>query len=334
MVGIAFIEKMLDLDKDAGQYFIRTCGEESHLAYNRVGLTEYFQVRNSILRNGQGSQAHSLPPAQHRNVSDLYLQSPDWYAAQLPDRFAYSTGEKVIEIDPANKNVHTSKGNTYQYDILVLATGSNGSLPPYVSPESAAETKGVFVYRNVADLEAIMDYADQAEVTRASVVGGGLLGLEAAKAVYDLPTVPTVNILIRQQYPLNRQLDAAAGELVLNKIEDMGVEVLTGCEPQALTTNDGVFTGFEFADGSRMESDMVIYGIGISPRDELARSAGIQVCRRGGIEVDDFLRTSAPDVYAIGECASWRGNVYGLVSSLPHLSFPGQTGSLTLTLLA
>ncbi|GAA5984125.1 hypothetical protein JCM10908_006060 [Rhodotorula pacifica] len=292
MVGIAFVEKMLDLDKEAGQYFIRTCGEESHLAYNRVGLTEYFQ---------------------HRNVSDLYLQSPDWYSAQLPDRFAYSTGERVIEIDAVHKNVHTSKGNTYQYDILVLATGSNGALPPYISPESAAETKGVFVYRNVADLEAIMDYADKPEVTRASVVGGGLLGLEAAKAVYDLPTVPTVNILIRQQYPLNRQLDAAAGELVLNKIEDMGVEVLTGCEPQAITTKDGVFDGFEFADGSRLESDMVIYGIGISPRDELAKSAGIKVSSRGGIEVDDFLRTSAEDVYAIGECASWRGNVFGLI---------------------
>lgn len=192
MVGMAFIEKMLDLDKDVGRYFLRTCGEEDHLgallelsppvepadrprssrtAYNRVGLTEYFQ---------------------HRNVSDLYLNSPSWYASQLPDRFAFSTGEKVIEIDPLNKNVFTSKGNVYQcapvfacfaartdvlfrrYDILVLATGSNGALPPYVSSAQAAETKGVFVYRNVSDLEAIMDYADKPEITRASVVGGGV----------------------------------------------------------------------------------------------------------------------------------------------------------------
>ncbi|BGO91811.1 hypothetical protein NBRC10512_007608 [Rhodotorula toruloides] len=297
MVGMAFIEKMLDLDKDVGRYFLRTCGEEDHLAYNRVGLTEYFQ---------------------HRNVSDLYLNSPSWYASQLPDRFAFSTGEKVIEIDPLNKNVFTSKGNVYQYDILVLATGSNGALPPYISPAQAAETKGVFVYRNVSDLEAIMDYADKPEITRASVVGGGLLGLEAAKAVYDLPTIPDVNILIRQNYPLNRQLDASAGEMVLHEIEKLGVKVLTGCEPKAITTEtneagDKVFTGFQLANDETLESDLVIYGIGISPRDELAAAAGIKVASRGGIEVGDDLMTSARDVYAIGECASWQGNTYGLI---------------------
>ncbi|TNY23557.1 NADPH nitrite reductase [Rhodotorula diobovata] len=296
MVGMAFIEKMLDLDKDSGRYFVRTCGEEPHLAYNRVALTDYWE---------------------HRDVSSLFLQSPAWYADQLPDRFAFSTGERVTEIDPVHKNVFTSKGNTYQYDILVIATGSNGALPPYVSPEQAARTKGVFVYRSIADLEAIMDFADRKEVTRASVVGGGLLGLEAAKAVYDLPSVPDVNILIRQNYPLNRQLDAAAGELVLHKIQGMGVKVFTSCEPTAITTEERggeqVFTGFELSDGERIESDMVIYGIGISPRDELAAAAGIKVAPRGGIDVGDDLMTSAQDVFAIGECASWRGNTYGLI---------------------
>ncbi|GAA5833254.1 hypothetical protein JCM9279_001468 [Rhodotorula babjevae] len=296
MVGMAFIEKMLDLDKDQGRYFIRTCGEEEHLAYNRVGLTEFFQ---------------------HRSVSDLFLQSPSWYAEQLPDRFAFSTGERVTEIDPVHKNVYTSKGNVYQYDLLVMATGSSGALPPYVSPQQAAQTKGVFVYRSIADLEAIMSFAERPEVTRASVVGGGLLGLEAAKAAYDLPTLPDVNILIRQNYPLNRQLDAAAGELVLHKIEDMGVKVFTGCEPKAIMTveRDGeqVFAGFELSDGEKIESDLVIYGIGISPRDELAAAAGIKVAPRGGIDVNDDLMTSAQDVYALGECASWRGNTYGLI---------------------
>lgn len=201
-----------------------------------------------------------------------------------------------------------------------MATGSNGALPPYVSAEEASRTKGVFVYRNVADLEAIMDYADLPHINRASVVGGGLLGLEAAKAVYDLPTIPDVNMIIRQGYPLNRQLDAAAGELVLNKIEAMGVQVLTGCEPKALLTKvdehgDRVFAGFELGDGETLESDLVIYGIGISPRDELAASAGIEVARRGGIEVGDDLMTSAQDVYAIGECASWQGNVRAILLS-------------------
>ncbi|GAA6042045.1 hypothetical protein JCM8097_004077 [Rhodosporidiobolus ruineniae] len=297
MVGMAFIEKMLDLDKDDGRYFIQTCGEEDYIAYNRVGLTEFFE---------------------HRNIEDLYLNKPSWYQAQMPERFGFSVGERVVEVDPVHKTVYTSKGNVYQYDILVLATGSNGALPPYVSPEQAASTKGVFVYRNIADLLAIMDYSERADVNRASVVGGGLLGLEAAKAVYDLkPAISDVNILIRQNYPLNRQLDAAAGELVLHKIEEMGVSVLTGCEPKKLVTKevDGeqVFAGFELGDGEKIESDLVIYGIGISPRDELASTAGIKVARRGGIEVDDFLMTSAQDVYAIGECASWQGNTYGLI---------------------
>ncbi|GAA5857736.1 hypothetical protein JCM1840_000889 [Sporobolomyces johnsonii] len=295
MVGIAFIEKLLNLDEE-GRYFIRTCGEEDHLAYNRVGLTEYFQ---------------------HRNVEDLYLNSPSWYAEQLPNRFAFSIGEQVVEIDHVNKNVSTSKGNTYQYDILVLATGSGGSLPPYVSQDQAATTKGVFVYRNVADLEAIMDYADRPDVSRASVVGGGLLGLEAAKAVYDLPTIPDVSILIRQLYPLNRQLDASAGELVLHKVEGMGVKVHTACEPKAIKTKEVEgeqrFCGFELQDGETLESDMVIYGIGIKPRDELAATAGIKVSPRGGIEVGDDLMTSVQDVFAIGECASWQGNTYGLI---------------------
>ncbi|GAA5913645.1 uncharacterized protein JCM6883_004036 [Sporobolomyces salmoneus] len=289
MTGIAFIEKMLKLDEN-DEYFVRTCGEESHYAYNRVGLTEYFE---------------------HRNVTDLYLQPATFYADQSPEKFAFSTGEKVVEIDQVNKTVLTSKGNVYQYDILVLATGSNGALPPYVPKESPP--KGIFVYRNIADLESIIEYAEQDYVQRASVVGGGLLGLEAAKAVYDLPTIPSVEILIRQNFPLNRQIDATAGELVLNKIEGMGVKVHVACEPTALIVEDGRFAGFEFADGQKLKSDIVVYGIGISPRDELAKTAGIKCSSRGGIEVDDSLMTSAQDVYAIGECASWKNNTFGLI---------------------
>jgi nitrite reductase (NAD(P)H) len=168
MVGMAIIEKILDLDKDAGRYFIRTCGEEDHLAYNRVGLTEFFEVRLLSLslfnlpvlasRNSGTDRffLHLFRRFQHRNIEDLYLNKPSWYAEQLPDRFAFSVGEKVIEIDTKNKNVFTSKGNTYQYDILILSTGSNGALPPYLPYEEAEKTKGVFVYRNVADLLSIV----------------------------------------------------------------------------------------------------------------------------------------------------------------------------------
>ncbi|WVW80433.1 nitrite reductase [NAD(P)H], large subunit [Kwoniella bestiolae CBS 10118] len=295
MVGIAFIEKMLTLDV-AGKYFIRTCGEEPVVAYNRVGLTEYFQ---------------------HRNIEDLYLNDVSWYAKQNPEHFAFHIGEQVTHIDSENKVVKTSKSNEFKYDILVLATGSVASLPPYMTTERAKTVKGVFVYRSIADLEAIIKYGERPEVKRASVIGGGLLGLEAAKAVYDMK-VPEVSILIRQDYPLNRQLDSSAGELVLKKIEKMGVEVKTRCEPSSILTRtddqgDETFEGFNVKD-EKIESDMVIFAIGIQPRDDLARSSGIEIEPKGGIKVGDDLQTSAKGVYAIGECASWRGNFYGLIA--------------------
>lgn len=121
MVGIAFIEKILDSDAQDRRFRVITCGEEQHLAYNRVGLTEYFQ---------------------HRNVESLYLNDPSWYAAQEPDRFAFHVGEQVTSIDPKAKTVSTSKRNTFDYDILVMATGSGAGLPPYVSVERAEKTKG------------------------------------------------------------------------------------------------------------------------------------------------------------------------------------------------
>lgn len=121
-------------------------------------------------------------------MEKLYLNPPSWYAAQQPDRFRYYLGETVIAISPNEHIVHTDKGRSFKYCKCVIATGSNASLPPYTSPESVAGTNGVFVYRNIADLNAIISYAEKEAVTRAVVVGGGLLGLEAAKAVYDLST--------------------------------------------------------------------------------------------------------------------------------------------------
>jgi nitrite reductase (NAD(P)H) len=138
-----------------------------------------------------------------------------------------------------------------------------------------------------------------------------LLGLEAAKAVYDMSM--KVSILIRQSYPLNRQLDASAGELVLKKIEGMGVEVKTRYSPDGIVTEkdaDGVETFKGFRKGDEVvDSDMVVFAIGIKPRDDLAVTSGIKTAEGGGIEVGDDLQSSADGVFAIGECASWRGNV-------------------------
>ena len=132
--------------------------------------------------------------------------------------------------------------------------------------------------------------------------------------MYDIPAIPDVSILIRQDYPLNRQLDASAGPLVLKKIEDMGVKVLTQCAPTDIITRvddetrEEVFAGFRVGD-STIDADLVIFAIGIKPRDDLAAISGIKCAPRGGIEVGDDLMTSAESIYAVGECASWRGNV-------------------------
>ncbi|TCD62454.1 hypothetical protein EIP91_006881 [Steccherinum ochraceum] len=294
MVGIAFVEKVLNLD-DAGRYRIVTCGEEIHLAYNRVALTEYFQ---------------------HRSIEKLYLNPPEWYASQSPDRFTFHTSETVLSINSSEHTVTTSN-RTIPYDYCILATGSEAALPVYVDPK----IKGVFVYRNIADLEGLLAYASAGRGLngKVAVIGGGLLGLEAAKAAYDLDTVSKVTIVNRRGYPLSRQLDAHGGEIVLRRIEAMGVEVLTNASPSGLITaqdGDGMYlTGLTMQDGSTLDCEIMIFAVGITPRDDLARASGIQCLASGkhGIVVNDHLETSAPDVYAIGECASWKGETYGLI---------------------
>ncbi|KZT68487.1 nitrite reductase [Daedalea quercina L-15889] len=291
MVGIAFIEKLLNLDA-ACKYRIVTCGEETHLAYNRVALTEYFQ---------------------HRSVEKLYLNSPDWYAKQDPDRFSFYVGETVTKIDTDAHVVVTDKGREVEYDYCVIATGSEATLPGNVSKT----TPGLFVYRNVADMDSLLAYSEKDGVksTKAAVLGAGLLGLEAAKAVYDLNTIKDVTIIHRQAYPLSRQLDNHGGEIVRRRIEAMGVTFLGSISVQSVITSDsGVLNGLELTDGTVVPCDIAVVAIGITPRGDLARASGITCTERHGIVVDDSLRTSAPDVFAIGECASWRNNTYGLIA--------------------
>ncbi|KAG1862042.1 hypothetical protein DFJ58DRAFT_715324 [Suillus subalutaceus] len=285
---------MLLLD-EAKRYRLVTCGEESHLAYNRVALTDYFQ---------------------HRSVEKLYLNQVEWYAQQDPERFLFHTGEQATSLDTVAHSVITSKGRKISYDYCVLATGSESTLPPYVSPVRAERARGLFVYRNISDLDEILSYSEQEHVKggRAVVVGGGLIGLEVAKAVFDLETISEVVIINRQVFPLSRQLDDEGGEIVLRRIEAMGVRVLTRTTVKDIITSDGVLTGLNLSDDQYLKAEMVIHAIGITPRDNLARQAGLKCAEKGGIVINDLLQTSAQDVYAIGECASWKGNTYGLIA--------------------
>ncbi|KAF5373008.1 hypothetical protein D9758_001490 [Tetrapyrgos nigripes] len=290
MVGIAFIEKLLNLDEKR-RYRIVTCGEENHLAYNRVALTDYFQ---------------------HRSIEKLYLNPVEWYSQQDPKNFEFHIGETCTQIDAEAHTVITDKGRRVKYDYCVVASGSNASLPPYTK----LSVPGVFVYRNISDINGLISYANAAQKPlKAVVIGGGLLGLEAAKAVHELDNVDHVSIVIRSGFPLSRQLDDHGGEIVLKRIQEMNVDVLTHASVKALCEKeDGSCKGLEMQGGDFLECDILVLAIGIIPRDELARASGIQCSEKGGILVDDTLLTSAKDVYAIGECASWSGHTYGLIA--------------------
>ncbi|KAH0538787.1 hypothetical protein FGG08_004619 [Glutinoglossum americanum] len=294
MVAISFIEKLTKLDARRQEYDIVVIGEEPHVAYNRVGLTSYFQ---------------------HRRVEDLYLNPEEWYSGFADGSLRYHLNTRVTEIHPESKALTTSNGDTVSYDILVLATGSDAVLPQHTPGYDA---NGVFVYRTIADLENLISFAAKVKGSNGVVVGGGLLGLEAAKAMMDLEEFGSVKLIERNRWVLSRQLDSDAGTLVLEEIRALGLDVLLSKRVGRINTdgrNDVV--GVTFEDGESMDCRCICFAeqIGIKPRDELARNAGIKCADRGGgIVVDQNLETSTPDIYAIGECASWQNQTFGLIA--------------------
>jgi nitrite reductase (NADH) large subunit len=280
MVGHRFCERLVanDVDRD---YQIVTFCEEPRPAYDRVNLTKYFT---------------------YRDPEPLMLARNEWYSDNGITLFV---GDKATAINRERRVVRSERGREIPYDLVVLATGS----APFVPPIPGVDKKGVFVYRTIENLERIIAYAQQAE--RAAVVGGGLLGLEAAKAVYDLSLETHVVEFAPRLMP--RQVDEAGSQLLVCKIEDLGVRVHLNKNTKAILGNSKV-EGMEFADCGRIDVDMVVISAGIKPRDELARACGLAVGPRGGVVVDDFLQTSDPDIFAIGEIALHRGMIYGLVA--------------------
>ncbi len=284
MVGFKFCEKLLS-KSNPHSFRLTVFGEEPRPAYDRVHLSSYF--------SGASGEALALAPA-------------DWY---LDNDIDLHTGELVVGIDRLRKRVTTAHGRTVTYDKLVLATGSAAFVPAI----PGTEKDGVFVYRTIEDLEAIRTYA--AGARRAAVIGGGLLGLEAAKAALDLGLEAHVVEFAPRLMP--RQLDEAGSRVLQSKLEALGIGVHLGKNTAAIEGGmnmSGGITGMRFTDGTTLPVDMVIISAGIKPRDELAARAGLAVGPRGGIVVDDLLRTADPDIYAVGECALHRGMVYGLVA--------------------
>lgn len=280
MVGHRFCERLIACD-ERKDYAIVTFCEEPRAAYNRVNLTKFFE---------------------YRAASPLMLASPEWYREQ---GIALFIGDRATEIDRERRLVRSREGREFHYDSVVLATGSSAFVPPIAGVEKA----GVFVYRTIEDLEGILAYAQ--DVRSAAVIGGGLLGLEAAKATVDLG-LPT-HIVEASPRLMPRQLDDAGSRLLVGKIEELGVRVHLGKPPKEIAGN-GKVEGLVFGDGQRLEVEMVIVAAGIRPRDELARSSGLRVGDRGGVIVDDLLRTSDPRIFAIGEVALHRNTIHGLVA--------------------
>ncbi|KAI4191630.1 MAG: hypothetical protein LQ346_004692 [Caloplaca aetnensis] len=292
MVGIAFIEKLIKMDAKRKEYDVVVIGEEPHLAYNRVGLTSFFQ---------------------HRKVENLYLNQKEWYSGMPEGTLNYHLNTMVTEIHPSDRVVSTSTGATVPYDILVLATGSDALLPRHTPGHDA---KGVFVYRTVEDLEKLIKFSETCAGSTGAVVGGGLLGLEAAKAMMDLESFGKVKLIERNRWVLSRQLDGDAGGMVVDLVRQLGLDVLLSKRVGKVEVDDdNAVKGIVFEDGERMDCRCLMFAIGIKARDELARRAGIKCADRGGgIVVDPSLMTSEKDIYAIGECASWEDQTFGLIA--------------------
>ncbi|RHX95068.1 nitrite reductase (NAD(P)H) [Leptospira yasudae] len=280
MVGHRLAEKLVEFG-GIEKFDILIFGEEPRRAYDRVHLSEYFA---------------------NRSVDPLYLSKEDWYSKNGID---LHLKEKVTSVDPVSQKVETSSGAVYSFDKLVFATGS----APFVPTFEGIDKKGVFVYRTIEDLEEILEYGKS--VKTAAVLGGGLLGLEAAKALVDMNLKTDVVEFAPRLMP--RQLDEAGSSILRSKIEELGVSILLEKNTKR-AIGETAFAGLEFQDGSILETEMLVVSAGIRPRDELAKNAGIAVGERGGIQVNDLLETSANGIYSIGECALHKGMIYGLVA--------------------
>jgi nitrite reductase (NADH) large subunit len=269
----------------AGTWKIVVLAEEARPAYDRVGLTSYV--------DGWDPAKLALPGADYAGDDQVELR----------------LGDAVVSIDRARRTVTTRAGFEQHYDALVLATGSR----PFVPPVKGHDLPGVFVYRTIEDLDAIRAAAGKPGRGRRSalVIGGGLLGLEAAKALRDMGLSPHVVEMGPRLMPL--QIDEGGGGLLRRLITGLDVTVHTGTSTEAIEA-DGDRLFVRLGNGTELDLDLVVFSAGIRPRDELARESGLDVGARGGIAVDLSCRTADENIYAIGECAAVDGRVYGIVA--------------------
>ncbi|MWC29897.1 nitrite reductase large subunit [Paenibacillus sp. MMS18-CY102] len=279
MAGVNTLEQILKL---TNAYEINVYGEEPYPNYNRIQLSYVLE----------GS----------KRIDDIILNSREWYEE---NGIALHTGTKVERIDTEEKRIYTATGETTEYDVLIIATGSK----PFILPVPGANKKGVIGFRDIADCESMIDASRRFK--QAAVIGGGLLGLEAAKGLVQLGMETTVVHLMGSL--MERQLDEVAAGMLKAELERQGIRFKMAAKTVEML-GDADVSGIRFADGSELDAQLVVMSAGIVPNTELAKASGIAAGR--GILVDDFMQTSAPGVYAVGECCEHRGVCYGLVAPL------------------
>ncbi|WP_298502428.1 nitrite reductase large subunit NirB [uncultured Maribacter sp.] len=286
MVGYKFCEKFVA--KEGSKNFkLIVFGEEPRPAYDRVHLSEFFE--------NQDAKALEMAPAE-------------WYAE---NNIELIIDERVSDIHRSSKKITTAKNREFSYDYLVLATGSSAFVPPI----KGVEKKGVFVYRTIEDLEGMLDYAAKLKEknpgARAAVLGGGLLGLEAGKAVMDMGLEPHIVEFAPKLMP--RQLDSRSSQVLQLKLESIGLNIHLSKATNQILGEDAI-TGMEFGEDDILDVEMLVVSAGIRPRDELGKTCDLEMGVRGGIVVNNQMQTSDESIYAIGEVALYNQMIYGLVA--------------------
>ena len=280
MAGIRTLEELIKLDPE--QFDITVFGAEPHPNYNRIMLSPVL--------------------AGEKTIDDIILNDLDWYKE---NDINLKTGDAVTHIDRTARKITTEQGEEVEYDRLLLATGSY----PFIIPVPGHDKQGVIGFRDIADVNTMLETSGQYK--KAVVIGGGLLGLEAANGLMkngmDVTVVHLLDAL------MERQLDKPASALLKTSLEERGMKFLMEAQTAEILGNERV-TGVKFKDGSEVEADLVVMAVGIRPNMALAEQAGIH-CERG-IVVNDTMQTFDPSIYAVGECVQHRGTCYGLVAPL------------------
>jgi nitrite reductase [NAD(P)H] large subunit len=279
MAGVACVEQIL---RHRAKFEITIFGEETHVNYNRILLS-------AVL-------------AGERSADEITLNEWDWYRTNSID---LRVGIRIVEIDLERKLAIGDDDSSTAFDKLIIATGSS----PFIPPISGTDKEGVFTFRNLADTRALLEHSCQG--AKAVVIGGGLLGLEAARGLQAQGCEVTVVHLMG--HLMERQLDSIGGAYLRRKMENLGLQVLCSASTREICGN-GHVDAVALEDGRRLPADFVVIAAGIRPNVDMARRSGLVV--RRGIVVDDYLRTSHPDIYAVGECTEHEGQLFGLVAPL------------------